>query len=196
MSELLAHIYNSIDESCRVKQELRTACAEEIITAARWMAGTIKKGGRILACGNGGSAADSQHLAAELVGRFKTDRKPLPAIALTTDTSIITSIANDYGYDQIFARQVEAHGTKKDLLIIYTTSGNSQNVIEAAKTAKKIGMKTIGITGSGGGKLKRHADLLIAVLATSTPRIQEAHTTISHILCELVERLLNLTLKD
>ncbi|MEW6202187.1 MAG: SIS domain-containing protein, partial [bacterium] len=147
---MFAILQNSIDESCRVKQELRAACAEEIITAAKLMAGTIKKGGRILACGNGGSAADSQHLAAELVGRFKTDRKPLPAIALTTDTSIITSIANDYGYDHIFSRQVAAHGTKKDLLIIYTTSGNSPNVIEAAKTAKKIGMKTIGITGCGG----------------------------------------------
>ena len=148
---------------------------------------TIKNGGKILICGNGGSAADSQHIAAEIVGRFKKERKGLPAIALTTDTSIITSVGNDYGYDYIFARQVEALCTPKDLLIGITTFGNSANVVRAIEAANEIGATTIGLTGGTGGKLNALCKQNIVVPASVTARIQEAHIFIGHCLCEIIE---------
>ena len=148
---------------------------------------TIKNGGKILICGNGGSAADSQHIAAEIVGRFKKERYGLPAIALTTDTSIITSVGNDYGYDYIFARQVEALCTPKDLLIGITTSGNSANVVRAIEAANEIGATTIGLTGGTGGKLNALCKQNIVVPASVTARIQEAHIFIGHCLCEIIE---------
>lgn len=147
----------------------------------------IKNGGKILICGNGGSAADSQHIAAEIVGRFKKDRKGLPAIALTTDTSIITSVGNDYGYDYIFARQVEALCSPKDVLIGITTSGNSANVVRAIEAANEIGASTIGLTGGTGGKLNTLCKHNIIVPANVTARIQEAHIFIGHCLCEILE---------
>jgi D-sedoheptulose 7-phosphate isomerase len=147
----------------------------------------IKNGGKILICGNGGSAADSQHIAAEIVGRFKKERKGLPAIALTTDTSILTSVGNDYGYDYIFARQVEALCTPKDVLIGITTSGNSANVVLAIEAANDIGASTIGLTGGTGGKLNALCKHNIIVPANVTARIQEAHIFIGHCLCEILE---------
>jgi D-sedoheptulose 7-phosphate isomerase len=147
----------------------------------------IKNGGKILICGNGGSAADSQHIAAEIVGRFKKERKGLPAIALTTDTSILTSVGNDYGYDYIFARQVEALSTPKDVLIGITTSGNSANVVRAIEAANEIGASTIGLTGGTGGKLNALCEHNIIVPANVTARIQEAHIFIGHCLCEIIE---------
>jgi D-sedoheptulose 7-phosphate isomerase len=151
------------------------------------MQNTIKNGGKILIMGNGGSAADSQHIAAEIVGRFKKERKGMPAIALTTDTSIITSVGNDYGYDYIFARQVEALCRPEDMVIGITTSGNSANVVRAIEAAKAIGATTVGLTGGTGGKLNNLCDYNIVVPSSVTARIQEAHIFIGHSLCEILE---------
>jgi D-sedoheptulose 7-phosphate isomerase len=147
----------------------------------------IKNGGKILLCGNGGSAADSQHIAAEIVGRFKKERKGMAAIALTTDTSILTSVGNDYGYDYIFARQVEALCTPKDVLIGITTSGNSANVVRAIEAANDIGATTIGLTGGSGGKMTALCKHNIIVPSSVTARVQEAHIFIGHCLCEILE---------
>jgi D-sedoheptulose 7-phosphate isomerase len=147
----------------------------------------IQRGGKILLCGNGGSAADSQHIAAEIVGRFKKERKGLPAIALTTDTSILTSVGNDYGYDYIFARQVEALCRAEDMLIGLTTSGNSANVVRAIEAANQIGATTVGLTGGSGGKLNDLCRYNIVVPSNVTARIQEAHIFIGHSLCEILE---------
>lgn len=147
----------------------------------------IKNGGKILLMGNGGSAADSQHIAAEIVGRFKKERKGMPAIALTTDTSILTSVGNDYGYDYIFARQIEALCTPKDLVIGITTSGNSANVVRAIEAAKEIGATTVGLTGGTGGKLLNLCDYNLIMPSSVTARIQEAHIFVGHSLCEILE---------
>lgn len=147
----------------------------------------IADGNKVLFCGNGGSAADSQHLAAELVGRFVKERRSLAAIALTTDTSILTAVANDYGYDEVFARQVEGLGRSGDVLIGISTSGNSKNIVKAVEMARSIGMHTIAFTGQGGGKLKEICDLTLAVPSNNTARIQEMHILAGHIVCELVE---------
>ena len=176
-----------IEESIAVKEGILDNGAPIIEAAARAVIKSLKSGGKVLACGNGGSAADSQHIAAELVGRFKKERRAFAAIALTTDTSIITALANDYCYDAIFARQVSALGKKGDLLIGISTSGNSKNVIEAVKEARRIGMATICLTGSGGGKLRCECDIAIMVDSSDTARIQEAHILIEHIICHLVE---------
>ena len=151
------------------------------------MQNCIKNGGKILIMGNGGSAADSQHIAAEIVGRFKKERKGMPAIALTTDTSIITSVGNDYGYDYIFARQIEALCRPEDLVIGITTSGNSANVVNAMQAAKDIGATTIGLTGGSGGKLNAICDFNLIMPSSVTARIQEAHIFVGHSLCEILE---------
>ncbi len=151
------------------------------------MQNTIKAGGKILLMGNGGSAADSQHIAAEIVGRFKKERKGLPAIALTTDTSILTSVGNDYGYDYIFARQIEALCRPEDLVIGITTSGNSANVVNAMQAAKTIGAVTVGLTGGTGGKLTSICDHNLIMPSNVTARIQEAHIFVGHCLCEILE---------
>lgn len=148
---------------------------------------SLRNGGKILWCGNGGSAADAQHLAAEIVGRFKRNRKGLPSIALTTDTSILTAVANDYGYDCIFQRQVEALCLSRDVLIAISTSGNSRSVCAAVEEAKSIGAATIGFTGAKGGKLASLADLTFRVAADETARIQEVHILCGHILCDWIE---------
>jgi len=148
---------------------------------------TIKNGGKILLMGNGGSAADSQHIAAEIVGRFKKERKGLPAIALTTDTSILTSVGNDYGYNYVFARQIEALCRPEDLVIGLTTSGNSPNVVSAIEAAKAIGATTVGLTGGTGGKLNELCDYNIVIPSNVTARIQEAHIFVGHSLCEILE---------
>jgi D-sedoheptulose 7-phosphate isomerase len=147
----------------------------------------IKNGGKILIMGNGGSAADSQHIAAEIVGRFKKERKGMPAIALTTDTSIITSVGNDYGYDYIFARQIEALCRPEDLVIGITTSGNSANVVSAMQAAKEIDAVTVGLTGGSGGKLNAICDFNLVMPSSVTASIQEAHIFVGHSLCEILE---------
>ena len=148
---------------------------------------SLKKGGKILLCGNGGSAADSQHIAAELSGRFKKERNALAGLALTTDTSALTAIGNDYGFEYVFSRQVEALGKKEDVLIGISTSGNSQNVINAIKSARKIGMKIITLSGKSGGKIKDLGDVNIVVPSDDTPRIQEMHIMIGHMICALID---------
>jgi D-sedoheptulose 7-phosphate isomerase len=148
----------------------------------------LRGGGKLISFGNGGSAADSQHIVAELVGRFKKERKPLPALAFTTNTSIISAIANDYSYDVTFSRQMEALGKRGDIVLAISTSGNSPNVLAAVKKAKEMGIKTIGLTGGMGGKLALEADLAIVVSSKDTPRVQESHAMIGHILCDMIEQ--------
>lgn len=163
----------------------------DILTQIERIAVEVKKalanGNKVMFCGNGGSAADSQHLAAEFVGRFQKERQGLPAIALTVDTSILTAVGNDYGYDKVFVRQVEALANKGDVLVGISTSGNSANVVEAVKLAKEKGLYCVGMTAAGGGKLKELCDECIAVPAKVTARAQEMHILIGHILCELVD---------
>jgi len=151
---------------------------------------TFKKGGKVLFCGNGGSAADAQHLAAEFSGRFYFDRPPLPSEALHVNTSFLTAVANDYSYEQVYSRMVKATGRKGDILFGISTSGNSANIVNALETAKEIGMITIGFTGEGGGKMKELCDFLVAVPSKDTPRIQEVHILLGHIICELTEAAL------
>lgn len=151
------------------------------------IAKTLKKGGKVMVFGNGGSAADSQHFAAELVGRFQKERKGLAAISLTTDTSVLTSLGNDYSFDIVFARQIQANAGPRDLAFAISTSGKAKNVIRGVKEAKKLKIKTIGLTGKDGGELAKIADLSIIIPSFVTARIQEAHILIIHIICELVE---------
>ena len=150
----------------------------------------LKNGNKILLAGNGGSATQASHIAAEFTGRYKMERKGLPAIALTTDLAAVTSIANDYGFDVVFERGLEALGNDGDILIALTTSGNSPNIIRAAEKAKKMKIKVIGLLGKNGGKIKNVSDIEIVIPSGNTPRIQEAHLTILHIICELVEKSL------
>ena len=152
------------------------------------IAQAFQQGNKILLCGNGGSAADAQHIAAEFIGRFKRERKSLPAIALTTDSSVLTALANDFSYETVFSRQVEGLGTKGDILIAISTSGNSKNVIQAAEKAKELGLIVIGFTGRTGGELKKHAHLNFSVACDETPHIQEMHTTALHAISEAVEQ--------
>lgn len=159
----------------------------EIVQAASVVSGCLAGGGRVFLCGNGGSAADAQHIAAELIGRFQKERQSLPAVALTTDTSAITAIANDYGYDKIFARQLSGLAQEGDLLIAISTSGNSENVLKAVECAKEMGVKTIGLTGEKGGQLSADCDQTIKVPATETCHIQEMHIAIGHMVCAIVE---------
>lgn len=165
--------------------------AEVIEQAGDLLVKTLKRGGKILLCGNGGSAADCQHIAAELVVRYEHERQALAAIALTTDSSILTAHANDIGFDSVFARQVYALGTEKDCLIAISTSGKSPNVLMAVEAAKQQRMITIGLTGGSGGRLKELADIAVAVPSAVTARIQEAHILIGHWWCGLIERSLN-----
>ncbi len=151
----------------------------------------LKNGGKILIFGNGGSAADAQHIAAELTGRYKSERRGLPAIALTTDTSALTAIGNDFGYSKVFQRQVEALANKEDLLIGISTSGNSENVVKALTLGKEIGCKTIGLSGRDGGKMDEVCDINIIVPSNDTPRIQEMHILIGHIICQSIDDLLS-----
>lgn len=165
---------------------------EPIEKVAKLLIRCLKNDGTIFWCGNGGSASDSQHLAGELVGRFAGDRKPLKSIALTADSAVTTCIVNDYGYEHIFSRQLEALGSEGDVLIGITTSGNSQNVLHAFKMAKKKGIVTIGLLGKGGGAAASLVEKLIIVPSKSTARIQEMHILIGHILCDLIEEGLNI----
>ncbi len=182
-------ILNILEESIKVKDRSIKGNIDLIVKGADMLVTCIASGHKILIFGNGGSAADAQHIAAEFVNRFQIERPPLAAVALTTDTSIITSIGNDYYFDEIFAKQISAIGKKDDIAWGISTSGNSKNVIKAMNTAKDMGIFTIGFTGRG-GKLAECADLVFPVESDTTARIQETHITMGHILCELVERTL------
>ena len=175
-------------ESIQVKEELMRTDIGKIIEITETIIDSLKKGGKVILFGNGGSASDSQHIAAELVDRFKKDRTGLAAIALTTNTSILNSLANDYGYEIIFARQIEALGQKNDIAVGISTSGKAKNVAAGIKQAKKMGLKTVALTGGDGGELAKLADITLLVPSGVTARIQEAHITIGHIICELVEQ--------
>jgi D-sedoheptulose 7-phosphate isomerase len=165
----------------------REHLADRIAQAATLIVESCRAGGGVLVFGNGGSAADAQHIAGELVGRFLVERKPIKAQALSTDSSVLTCLANDYGFDHVFARQIEANATAGDVAIGLTTSGNSANVVNALAQAGKMGVKTIALTGKGGGRCADLADVLLDVPSTHPPHVQEAHALIYHILCELVE---------
>lgn len=184
----LTGIAQTLKESASILKAIAESGAGEIELAAQLIINAYKNGGKVVLLGNGGSAADAQHLAGELVGKFMLKRQAFPAIALTTNSSILTAVANDWSYDTVFSRQVEALVTEKDIIIGISTSGNSPNVIEAVKQGKKKGARTIALTGADGGKLADAADLVLSVPSDITPRIQEAHITIGHIICELVER--------
>ncbi len=186
------YIISTIESSIQLQKTLLEdkVMLENIQIAAYKMAETLKSGGKILLCGNGGSAADSQHIAAELIGRFECERAGLPAIALTTDSSILTAVGNDYGYDSIFDRQVQALGNSGDILIGITTSGNSKNIESALKRAKEKGLITIGLLGGSGGTCKQYCDHSFVINSSRTARIQEQHILIGHILCGIVEKTL------
>ena len=180
-------IKSQFDKNIELHKITREKLALQISQAAELIIEAYKQGRKLLLCGNGGSAADAQHIAAELVGRFKKERRGLAAIALTTDTSIMTAVANDYWFDLLFARQVEALGEKGDVLIGISTSGNSVNIIRAAETAKFKGLKTIGFLGSDGGKLKDLVEIPLIVPSQDTDRVQEIHILIGHIICNLID---------
>ncbi|SMN13427.1 Phosphoheptose isomerase 1 [Bathymodiolus heckerae thiotrophic gill symbiont] len=176
------------NEHLKVTQATIASIASPLKKAVNLCIKSLENGGKILIFGNGGSAADAQHIAAELVGRYKVERKGLPAIALTTDTSTLTSIGNDYGYEFIFSRQVEALANKGDIVIGISTSGNSENVINALVLAGKLGTKTIGFSGREGGKMNDLCEVNLVVPSSDTPRIQEMHMLIGHTLCHLIEQ--------
>lgn len=175
-------------ESVRVKEQLLAECSDSIADMIELLIETVDRGGKILLCGNGGSAADAQHIEAELVARLKTERRAIPAIALTTNTSTLTALANDYDFSRIFVRQVEAFGAAGDVLIGISTSGNSQNVIAALKYAAQKGLKTVALTGGDGGAMTAIAGLSVVVPSKNTQRIQECHIAIAHIVCDLLEQ--------
>jgi len=181
------HIKDILMQSIQIKEDLLHTRIEQIIDLSNMVIESLKKGGKVMLFGNGGSASDSQHIAAELVGRYQKDRAPLPAIALTTNTSILTAIANDYGYEFVFSKQVEALGQKNDIVIGISTSGKAKNVTTGIKQAKKMGNKTIVFTGGDGGEVAKLADVSLIVPSKITALIQEAHIAVGHIICELVE---------
>jgi D-sedoheptulose 7-phosphate isomerase len=185
-ANLEAAVAKQLDESAKVKQELKSM-AGAIVGLAEDMYNCLKKNGKVFFCGNGGSAADSQHIAAELVGMFLKDRKALPGIALTVNPSVVTAVSNDWSFDDVFARQVQALMSKDDLLICISAGGNSPNVVRAVEEAQKIGARTAALLGKGGGQTATMVDRALVVPSNMTPRIQEAHITIGHIACGLVE---------
>jgi D-sedoheptulose 7-phosphate isomerase len=188
MKEAITRIFQA---SIEAKEQFLRAQSSELIAATDTVIRTLRAGGKILLFGNGGSAADAQHLAAEFVNRYLIDRPPLPAIALTTDSSALTSIANDYGPADIFAKQIQALGKDNDVAIALSTSGNSANVLRGLECCRAIGMPTIGLTGGNGGAMAALVDHCLCVSATTvTPRIQETHILIGHVICEMVDRSL------
>lgn len=180
-------ITRSITEHLEVFSRLQAECGEAIEKSGDIICAAIIAGKKVLICGNGGSAADSQHIAAEFVGRFEDERRPLPSIALTTDTSLLTAVSNDYGYDKVFVRQILALGNEGDVLIGISTSGNSESILSAIMAAREKGCKTIGLTGEKGKKLASLCDAAVLVPSARTARIQEGHITIGHIWCEMVD---------
>ncbi|MGB9561972.1 MAG: D-sedoheptulose 7-phosphate isomerase [bacterium] len=187
---MIREIFNRINDDHRVGFAALEENLDTIEKVAGLIVERIKKGKKVLVAGNGGSAAQSQHFAAEIVGRYAKERKGYPSIALTTDTSIITAIGNDYGFENIFRRQIEAIGENEDIFIGISTSGNSTNIIEAIKEAKKLGLTVITLTGRDGGKMRNISDYNINIPLKDTPRIQEIHDTILHMIAEITERIL------
>lgn len=183
---VLAHA----EEGARLRQAYLTDKAELVVEAARTMAVCLARGGKLLFCGNGGSAADAQHLAAEFVNRFQLERPPLPAIALTTDTSVLTAIGNDYGFEQVFLKQIQALGRPGDILVAISTSGGSPNVLHALRAARGKEIITLGFTGAGGGEMPSLCDYLFHVPHKRTALVQEVHIAIGHLLCELTDYFL------
>jgi D-sedoheptulose 7-phosphate isomerase len=184
-------IFSELHAHKAVIQRVIDELQGEILKASEMAIETLQKGNKILLFGNGGSAGDAQHIAAELTGRYKTERKGLPAIALTTDTSALTAIGNDYGFQRVFDRQVEALAVKGDLLIGISTSGNSPNVMSALKLGKEIGCRTLGLSGRGGGKMTEFCDLNLVIPSEDTPRIQEMHILIGHTICQAIDNALS-----
>lgn len=180
-------LQRSLEEHLEAVQATLQLQLVEIERAGTLIRGTLRQGHKVLLCGNGGSAADAQHIAAELVGRYERQRRAWPAIALTTDTSALTAISNDYGYEEVFARQVEALATANDVLLALSTSGTSANVLKAVKKARDLGCKTIALTGAGGEPLASACDLAVVVPSERTARVQECHITIGHLWCELID---------
>lgn len=190
---LAQRIQQQFDESVAVKRDALSAMAVPIEAAVRCMAGALRAGGKVMACGNGGSAADSQHFAAELLNRFEKERPPLAAIALTTDTSTLTSIGNDYSYDQVFAKQIQGLGRAGDVLLAISTSGNSPNVLAAIEAAHACGVRVVALTGKGGGTIASRLqsdDIHLCVPADRTARIQEVHLVTIHCLCDGIDALI------
>jgi len=183
-------ILSQLHESAEVKRRVAQTQRTQIESAAKALMDCYRAGGKAIFFGNGGSAADAQHLAGELVGRFLRNRRAVPAIALSANSSTLTAIGNDFGYEQTFARQMEAWVEPRDVAVGISTSGNSPNVLEAIRVARERGATTVGLTGNDGGKMLTACDICIVVPSRSTPRIQEAHITIGHILCDLVEQML------
>lgn len=186
------YIVKEISEALKIQQTMlaNTLLLETLEHAAVACINSFRQGGKIILAGNGGSAADAQHIAGEFVSRFAFDRPGLPAIALTTDTSVLTAIGNDYGYEKLFARQVQAHGQKGDVFIAYSTSGKSPNILLALEEARARGLVCIGLTGNRGGPMHELCDHLLEVPSPDTPKIQEGHLVLGHILCGLVEQAL------
>ncbi len=183
-------VIEAFEESAAVKRQFVEKNRQAIVDLATRIADSFSHGRKLLLFGNGGSAADAQHLAAEFVNRFMIERPPLPALALTTDTSIITSIGNDYDYSEIFSKQIKALGSEGDIAIGISTSGNSPNIIKAIEAAKAQGILTVGFTGKDGGKVAEMVDMLFNVESKTTARIQETHITLGHVICELVDQIL------
>ena len=179
-----------ISESHRIQSRFFQDNREQILHVADLITGRLREGGKILFFGNGGSAADAQHMAAELVGRFLPERPALPALSLSTDTSVLTALANDYGYEQVFARQIEALAKPGDTAVAISTSGNSPNILAGIDAARAAGLYTIGLTGDTGGKMLDRVDVLFQVPSKITPRVQETHLLLGHTLCELIDRSL------
>jgi len=180
----------SLADSIAAKEDFYKIHKQKLFQLVDWVVDCFRSGNKLMVCGNGGSAADAQHLAAEFVNRFLINRMPLPAIALTTDSSILTSVSNDFSYDDIFAKQVEALGKRGDVFLGISTSGNSPNVLRAVEAARKIGVRTVALTGGSGGLLAAAAELVLTVPSEKTPHIQEAHLWIEHMLCWLVDERL------
>ena len=187
MDDLIAR---ALEESLRVKEDFIKKNVSTLIQLAENISKSFENGGKLMLCGNGGSAADAQHLAAEFVNRFQLERQPLPALALTTDTSIITSVANDYRYEDVFSKQIKALGVQGDILLAISTSGRSGNILSAIRTAKEKGLYTAGFIGGDGGDMIKLVDLALVVESGRTPRVQEAHILAGHLICELVDHIL------
>ena len=183
-------IIAQLEESAEVKRQTIVTAVDSIEAAAQMLIDCYRAGGKVLLCGNGGSAADAQHLAAELISRLKLERAAIPALALTTNTSLLTAIGNDYKYDLVFVRQVEAFGRAGDVLIAISTSGESENVIKAVEFSRVQGIKSIALTDANGGRLAEKVDIAIKIPSDNVQRIQECHITVGHILCELIESAL------
>lgn len=190
MTDIAGTVRTQIQESIDTKRRILEdgSMLDQVGRAAEMLIAAYRSGKKTLIAGNGGSAADAQHLAGEFVSRFYFDRPGLPSIALTTDTSILTAIGNDYGYERVFSRQVQANGAEGDVFLGISTSGNSANILLALEECRRRGVRTIGFTGAGGGKMASLCDICLQIPSSDTPRVQEAHILLGHILCELVEK--------